>query len=373
MSTHGINHSIDHSRQLRTVALAALSLCLCVVVLGAYVRLSAAGLGCPDWPGCYGHLTPSAAAADVRTAAAPLAGRPLDVGKAWREMAHRYAAGTLGGLILLLAAMGIAWRRERIVQPWFVTALLGIVVMQGMLGMLTVTWRLTPLIVSLHLLFGFTTLSLLWWLVLTLWRPRRTPMIGGAMPGGPMPGSVPAGRAIKGLVAARRLALAALLILGLQIALGGWTSSNYAAIACPDLPTCQGSWWPQADFRSAYVLWGGLGIDYEGGVLANPARVAIHLTHRYGAAVVSLALLAAAVCALLVRGIRSVTIAAAAVVLALVLQLAIGTSMVLMGFPLWLATAHNAGAALLLLAILALNRSLRPALVPAAARSLKAA
>jgi cytochrome c oxidase assembly protein subunit 15 len=121
------------------------------------------------------------------------------------------------------------------------------------------------------------------------------------------------------------------------------------------------------------VLWGGLGIDYEGGVLANPARVAIHLTHRYGAAVVSLALLAAAVCALLVRGIRSVTIAAAAVVLALVLQLAIGTSMVLMGFPLWLATAHNAGAALLLLAILALNRSLRPALAPAAARSLKAA
>jgi cytochrome c oxidase assembly protein subunit 15 len=383
MSTHVINHPIDHSRQLRAVALAALSLCLCVVVLGAYVRLSAAGLGCPDWPGCYGHLTPSAAAADVRTAAAPLAGRPLDVGKAWREMAHRYAAGTLGGLILLLAGMGIAWRRERIVQPWFVGALLLIVLMQGMLGMLTVTWQLTPLIVSLHLLFGFTTLSLLWWLVLTLWRPRPTPMMGGAIQGGavqggaiqgsPVPRGVPANRAIKGLPTARRLALAALLILGLQIALGGWTSSNYAAIACPDLPTCQGSWWPQADFRSAYVLWAGLGINYEGGVLANPARVAIHLTHRYGAAVVSVALLSAALAALLVRGMRSVTVAAAAVILALALQLVIGISMVLMGFPLWLATAHNAGAALLLLAILALNRSLRPALAPAAARSLKAA
>jgi cytochrome c oxidase assembly protein subunit 15 len=361
-------HAIDHSRWLRTVALAALSLCLCVVVLGAYVRLSAAGLGCPDWPGCYGHLTPSAAAADVRTAAAPLAGRPLDVGKAWREMAHRYAAGTLGGLILLLAVMGIAWRRERIVQPWFVAALLAIVVMQGMLGMLTVTWQLTPLIVSLHLLFGFTTLSLLWWLVLTLWRPRRAAFEGGAMQGGVLTGCP-----VKGLVTARRLALAALVVLGLQIALGGWTSSNYAAIACPDLPTCQGSWWPQADFRSAYVLWGSLGINYEGGVLANPARVAIHLTHRYGAALVSLALLASALAALLVRGIRSVTLAAAAVMLALALQLAIGISMVLMGFPLWLATAHNAGAALLLLAVLALNRSLRPVWVPAAARSLKAA
>ena len=359
---------LNHSRRLRAVALAALSLCLCVVVLGAYVRLSAAGLGCPDWPGCYGHLTPSAAATDVRTAAAPLAGRPLDVGKAWREMAHRYAAGTLGGLILLLAVMGIAWRRERIVRPWFVAALLAIVLIQGMLGMLTVTWQLTPLIVSLHLLFGFTTLALLWWLVLTLWRPRRAAIDAGAVSG-----SAASRSALKTLVTARRLALAALLILGLQIALGGWTSSNYAAIACPDLPTCQGSWWPQADFRSAYVLWGGLGINYEGGVLANPARVAIHLTHRYGAAVVSLALLAAALAALLVRGIRSVTVAAAGVLLALALQLAIGISMVLMGFPLWLATAHNAGAALLLLAILALNSSLRAVLTPAAARSLKAA
>jgi cytochrome c oxidase assembly protein subunit 15 len=358
---------MTRSRWLRTLAVAALSLCLCVVVLGAYVRLSAAGLGCPDWPGCYGHLTPSAAAAAAHTATAPpaarpFAARPLDIGKAWREMLHRYAAGTLGCLILALTALGTLWRRDRIVPPRLVAALLAIVVLQGMLGALTVTWQLTPLIVSLHLLFGFTTLSLLWWLVLTLWLPRASVADASA-----------AGVIVPGLVAARRLALAALVLLGVQIALGGWTSSNYAAIACPDLPTCQGSWWPQADFRSAYVLWGGLGINYEGGVLANPARVAIHLTHRYGAAVVTVALLAAALAALLVRGMRSVTIAGAAVVLALALQLLVGISMVLMGFPLWLATAHNAGAALLLLALLALNRSLRPLVTPAALRYSKAA
>jgi cytochrome c oxidase assembly protein subunit 15 len=340
---------MNHSALLRAIAVAAFSLCLCVVVLGAYVRLSNAGLGCPDWPGCYGHLTPSAAAADERTATAPLAGRPLEVGKAWREMLHRYAAGTLGCLILVLTAMGIAWRRERIVPPGFVTALLAIVVVQGLLGMLTVTWQLTPLIVSLHLVFGFTTLSLLWWLVLTLWLQRS---------GGPV------ALHSRGLVAARRLALLGLVALGLQIALGGWTSSNYAAIACPDLPTCQGSWWPQADFRSAYVLWDGLGINYEGGVLDNPARVAIHLSHRFGALVASLALLAAALAALRVRALRPAGVAGAMLLLALALQLLIGISMVRAGFPLWLATAHNAGAALLLLATLALNRSLRPALAP---------
>jgi heme a synthase len=343
---------MNHSALVRAVAIAAFSLCLGVVVLGAYVRLSDAGLGCPDWPGCYGHLTPTGAAADERTATAPLAGRPLDVGKAWREMLHRYAAGTLGCLIITLTAMGLAWRRERIVPPWFVIALLAIVFVQGMLGMLTVTWQLKPLIVSLHLLFGFTTLSLLWWLVLTLWlqrgaaRARPTALLGG------------------GLIAERRLALIGLVAVGLQIALGGWTSSNYAAIACPDLPTCQGSWWPQADFRSAYVLWGGLGLNYEGGVLDNPARVAIQLSHRFGAVAASLALLAAAFAALRVRGHRAAAAAGAILLLLLALQLTIGISMVLLGFPLWLATAHNAGAALLLLATLALNRSLRPALAP---------
>jgi len=332
-----------HSAPLRRFTLAAFCLCLGVVVLGAYVRLTAAGLGCPDWPGCYGHFSPATAV------------EALDPGKAWREMIHRYAATTVGLLIVGITAMGIAWRRERLVPVPYVVVLLLTVVLQGALGMLTVTLRLKPLIVTLHLLFGFTTLSLLWWLLLTLARRRggvrleTTPAGHGHALSGPVP------------AAARALALCALIVLGLQIALGGWTSSNYAATACPDFPTCQGSFWPPADFRGAYVLWHGLGVNDEGGVLAAAARVAIHLTHRFGALLSTVALLAAAVTTWRARTDALAKRAATLVVAALALQLAIGIFMVLRGFPLWLATAHNAGAALLLLAVLALNRALRPA------------
>jgi cytochrome c oxidase assembly protein subunit 15 len=333
---------------VRTIAIAAFALCLCVVVLGAYVRLSNAGLGCPDWPGCYGHLTPAAAATDSHTWSAGLAGRTLNVGKAWREMVHRYAAGTLTLLIVCLALLAVRWRRERILAPGYATALVAIVIVQAVLGALTVTRQLKPLIVTSHLLFGFTTLCLLWWVVMTLhWRPR--PRL--------QPGSVASAAARGG---AYRLALLGLCVVALQIALGGWTSSNYAAIACPDFPTCQAGWWPEADFRSAYVLWRDQDIDYEGGVLGNAARVAIHLTHRAGALVTTLLLLFAAGAALRPRNERRVRAAAVAVLAALALQLTIGISMVLRGFPLWLATAHNAGAALLLLATLGLCRSLWP-------------
>jgi cytochrome c oxidase assembly protein subunit 15 len=329
---------MSHAALIRAFASVALGLCLVVVVLGAYVRLSAAGLGCPDWPGCYGHLTPASVAASDAVA------RPFEPGKAWREMVHRYAAGTVGVLILVLTAMAVVWRRERAVSVPFMLSLLAILVAQAALGMLTVTWQLKPLIVTAHLLFGFTTLSLLWWLVLTLrWRARGPPILPT--------------RTLNGT---RGLALLALVVLVLQIALGGWTSSNYAATACPDFPTCQGSWWPQADFRAAYVLWRGLGVNYEGGVLDNAARVAIQVTHRCGAVIASLLLLLAALAALRERAERTRQ-AAFCLLLLLALQLVIGASMVLRGFPLWLATAHNAGAALLLLAVVALNRSLRPA------------
>lgn len=334
---------MTHAALVRTLAIATFALCLCVVVLGAYVRLSSAGLGCPDWPGCYGHLTPAAAAADAHTLTDPLAGRVLNVGKAWREMVHRYAAGTLATLIICLAVLTLAWRRERIVAAWYAVALVAVVIFQAVLGALTVTRQLKPLIVTSHLIFGFATLSLLWWLVLSLsW---QAPARGAAT-------------AVHSSRTTRALALAGLCLLALQIALGGWTSSNYAAIACPDLPVCQGSWWPDADFRSAFVLWRDLDIDYEGGVLANSARVAIHLTHRAGAAVISLALLLAASAAVRARNQPRVRLAAGLIVVALALQLLIGISMVWQGFPLWLATAHNAGAALLLLATLALYRAL---------------
>ena len=336
---------------IRRLTLAGFLLCLVVVVLGAYVRLTAAGLGCPDWPGCYGHLTPAAAEQNPQAQAA-WPGTPFDVGKAWREMIHRYAASTLGLIIMAITAIAIASRQTRPMSPVYALVLLATVVFQGILGMLTVTWQLKPLVVTLHLLFGLTTLSLLWWLWLSLtgnvWSRVSASDRGGF-------GS----RAVSSR--ARLLTLTALVALGLQIALGGWTSSNYAAVACPDFPTCQGQWWPATDFDDAFVLWRGLGVNYEGGVLDQPARVAIHLTHRIGAIVASLALVAAAVVTLQQSGLRRARAAAVAVLGALVLQLLIGIFMVIKAFPLWLATAHNAGAALLLLTAVTLHRRVRDA------------
>jgi len=332
------------ARWIRSLALAGLLLCFAVVVLGAYVRLTAAGLGCPDWPGCYGHVTPLGAQQSAAAQAAyPL--RPLDVGKAWREMIHRYAATTLGLIIVTLAALAIRTRHLRLVSIVLAWALLATVVFQGVLGMLTVTWRLKPLIVTGHLVFGLTTLALLWWLWLSL--PREawvTVQTRGAA----------SRNATASASTAWRLALVGLVALSVQIALGGWTSSNYAAVACPDFPTCQSSWWPHTDYRDAFILWRGLGINYEGGVLDHPARVAIHLTHRIGALVATAALSLAALSVMLRPALVRLTLPAVAVLIALALQLTIGISMVVKGFPLWLATAHTAGAALLLLAVLAL-------------------
>jgi|SRR5882672_3997047 len=297
---------------IRPVALGAFLLCFFVVVMGAYVRLSAAGLSCPDWPGCYGHVSPAGMA---------------EAGKAWKEMIHRYAAATLGALILVLVALAIQTRKERLVSPPYVVGLLVLVVTQGLLGMLTVTRLLEPLIVTAHLLLGMGTLAMLWWLVLTLGRRELSAWRGGP----PFLGS--------SLPRTRQLALAALAALALQIALGGWTSSHNAATGCPDLPKCQGQWWPALQSGSAAM---------------------IHYTHRLGAVLATVLLVLASTRVLLSRSDDFARLAATAVLAALVVQLSIAVAMVLSGFPLWLATAHNAGAALLLLAVIALNRSLRP-------------
>ena len=320
---------IDLERAFLWTTLVAGALTLVVVVLGAYVRLSDAGLGCPDWPGCYGQLAPPAHIEGVEAA------------KAWKEMVHRYAASTLGLLILVLAA--IAWRRRQEAgQPVRLPLLLvPLVLLQGALGMWTVTLLLKPLVVTLHLLGGMAILSLLYLIAL-----RQSGWLA------------PKQAAPRGL---RRLGDVAAGLLILQLALGAWVSSNYATVACPDLPTCQGAWWPEADFGEAFVLWRGLGIDYEGGVLDHPARVAIHLVHRVGAVLVTLVL------GLLVfgawregrrSGVREWRVAAALVFGALALQLLVAVLMVRYAFPLPLATAHNAGAALLLLALTTLKSSL---------------
>ena len=304
---------------IRPVAITALVLCFIVVVLGAYVRLSAAGLGCPDWPGCYGHITPDGAVASIGDGS-------IDVGKAWKEMIHRYAAATLGLLIIVIAALAIQNRRLRPISLPYAAGLLGLVVTQGILGMLTVTWQLKPAIVTAHLVLGLTTLSMLWWLVLTLGRRQSSAWRGStAFLGSSLPRT-------------RLFALLGLVVLALQMALGGWTSSHYAATACPDFPTCQGQWWPPMH-----------------------GLVAIHFAHRLGALLATVMLLVAVVRVLRSRSDDFARRAALAVLVALALQLLIGVSMVIRGFPLWLATAHNAGAALLLLAVVALNRSLRPA------------
>jgi heme a synthase len=342
------------ARWIRRLALAGVLLCFVVVVLGAYVRLNAAGLGCPDWPGCYGHVTPLGAENNA-TAQAAFPNRPLDTGKAWKEMVHRYAAGTLVIIVVLITAIAITYRSRRYLSVPYMLALLATIVVQAALGMLTVTWQLKPLIVTLHLVFGMTTLGLLWWLWLSL--PSQS-WGGMAMHSVGRPGFNGGGGGSTGATmrVARQLALLGLVALAIQITLGGWTSSNYAAVACPDFPTCQNAWWPHTDYRNAFVLWHGLSINYEGGILDNPARVAIHLTHRIGALVATLALATAAVFVVLRKATFTAAPAGYAVLGALALQLTLGISMVLKAFPLKLTTAHTAGAALLLLAALTLVR-----------------
>ena len=335
---------------LRRLALAGMMLCLVVIVLGAWVRLTDAGLGCPDWPGCYGHVTPAGAERIEGKIESYSPGWDYDSGKAWREMIHRYAATTLGFIIVLITAIAIAYRRERPVSVPFAVALLAVVVMQGALGAFTVWWLVKPLVVVLHLIGGLTTLSLLTWLWLGMRRVTRVvePAIGATH--------------IAVLDGARRAAVVATIIVAFQIMLGGWTSSNYAAVACPDLPKCQTEWWPDGmDFDEAFVLWRGLDINYTGGVLEHPARVAIHFTHRIGAIIATLAVLLAAVLAIRNAPTTLVRRGGQWAVATLGLQLLIAVLMILKAFPLTLAAGHNAGAALLLMSLILLNRRLREA------------
>jgi cytochrome c oxidase assembly protein subunit 15 len=329
-------------RWFQGLATFAVAFALVVIVLGAYTRLSDAGLGCPDWPGCYGLLDVPTQAEEIERANQAFPERPVEIGKAWKEMVHRYFAGTLGLLILGLAVIALLNRRfpgQPVVLP---LALLALVVFQGVLGMWTVTWQLKPVVVMGHLLGGFATLSLLWWLVVRGREPAAASSHG------------PTSRLLP-------WALLGLAIVVTQIALGGWTSSNYAALACQDFPRCHGEWWPEMDFGEGFVLWRGLGVDYEYGVLDHPARTAIHVTHRLGALLTAIYLIGLSVA--LLRGYSGAPRRMGAVVLGvLALQIALGISNIVFHLPLWVAVAHNAtGAALLLTLVTLLALLTRPA------------
>ncbi|MBC7162600.1 MAG: COX15/CtaA family protein [Immundisolibacter sp.] len=312
--------------------LLAAALALVVVILGAYTRLSDAGLGCPDWPGCYGHVGVPASPAALDRANEAFAHRPVEPAKAWKEMVHRYAAGLLGLMVLALTVS--AWRRAA--GRALATALLALIIFQAALGMWTVTLLLKPVVVMGHLLGGFSVLSLLWlgYLGARSFVPARH----------------------RPPVRLRRLALLGIVVLVVQIALGGWTSANYAALACPTFPKCMGEWWPPMDMADGFVMWRGLGVNYEFGVLDSPARVAVHMAHRAWAVVTFLYLGAVGIYALRQPG--SLRAAAAVMLTLLVAQVSLGIANIWLHLPLPVAAAHNAVAALLLLALLTLTHTL---------------
>jgi cytochrome c oxidase assembly protein subunit 15 len=328
----------DRKAVFRLVAF-AVAVAVVVVVLGAFTRLAHAGLGCPDWPGCYGFVGIPMAEETIEIAEQRYPDAPYEFDKAWPEMVHRYFASGLGLLIVIILAM--SWRhRHEVGQPLRLPmALLGLVLLQGAFGAWTVTLKLWPQVVTAHLLGGFTTLSLLWLLLLRLgWRVR--------------PAEAAARVAERALVP---LATVALIVLVMQIALGGWTSSNYAALACPDFPTCQGEWLPEADFEHGFNVLQEVGPNYLGGLMYGEGRVAIHLTHRIGAVIVALLLGLLAWRLLRQPADRGLPRFGALLVAVLATQLCLGIGNVVLSLPLWMATAHNAVGAALLLVIVSVN------------------
>ena len=316
-------------------AVGALLLGVVVVMLGAYTRLVHAGLGCPDWPGCYGFLSVPRSDGALEMAQMRFPDSPVEAFKAWAEMIHRYAAGLLGLTILGLALLALKYRDRQGYPLKLPLGLLALVICQALFGMWTVTLKLWPQVVTAHLLGGFATLSLLFLLCLRL--------------SGRIPADV-------GLTALRPLARAVLVVVTLQIALGGWVSSNYAALACIDLPTCHGEWWPDMDFAAGFNIFQEIGPNYLGGMLYGEGRTAIHFTHRIGA-LVTLAVTLLLVWRLYRAGL---TTTAAGLALVLLTQVGLGITNVLAHIPLAVAVAHNAVGALLLLTLVLVNYQLRP-------------
>jgi cytochrome c oxidase assembly protein subunit 15 len=319
-------------RIFKTLVLVGVILALSVVVLGAYVRLTDAGLGCPDWPGCYGTFTVPQSEAAILQAQVAYPDSTVLVGKAWREMAHRYLAGTLGLIVLAIGMLGWRARKEIHVSAWTPSFLLLLITFQAILGMWTVTMLLKPVIVSAHLLGGMATLALLTWLAHRHWGHYSATII--------KPGR---------LKTALRFAL---LVLFGQIFLGGWTSTNYAALACTDFPTCHGLWLPEMDFKDAFHLLRELGQSANGDILSLAAITAIQWTHRVGALITFIYLGVVALNVLKYWQLKQLGIA---LLLVLCVQICLGIANLVLHLPLVLAVAHNFTAGLLLIILVMLN------------------
>ncbi len=316
------------------LALCGVILTICVIIWGAFTRLVDAGLGCPDWPGCYGHVLWPDSADEIAQANMAYPDAPVETDKTWPEMVHRYFATTLG--LLAIGLVALAWRHRGPTQPIKLPLfLLCFVILQGMFGMWTVTLKLWPQVVTLHLLSGFTTLGLLW--ILTL-RLNNSYWV------------LPANQYQKA-IALRPWVYLGLAVVAIQIALGGWTTSNYAAVACPDLPTCQAQWLPPMDFANGFNLFQTIGPNYLGGLMTNEARVAIHMAHRIGAIVTLCFVLF--VCARVYRARVGNSVFLAQVTAAvLLLQVMLGIGNIWFRFPVSVAVAHNLVGALLALCLI---------------------
>ena len=367
-----------------------------VVVLGAYTRLADAGLGCPDWPTCYGHLWVPNSLNEIQKANEIFSDTPVETDKTWPEQIHRIFASSLGILLLVMFVLAVrsmpSWQKDRdslsiiailaalviatairvkvgevmepvlavIVAAYFanlvrlrytpfgaspafkhIAVLNGLVILQGLFGMWTVTLKLWPQVVTAHLLGGFATLSLIWLLIQRLynltWQVSQNYQAT--------------------LTAIRPLALVVLGLVIVQISLGGWTSSNYAALACPDFPLCQNSLWPNADFASGFNFFQHIGPNYLGGIMNNDARIAIHLVHRIGAIFVAIGV-GLLIFRLASSGVKKAKVISLVLAAALTLQLLLGVMNIVLSLPLSIAVAHNAVGALLLLTIVTVNHRL---------------
>jgi len=322
----------------KNIVLGATLLALCVVVFGAYVRLMDAGLGCPDWPGCYGTLTVPESESAIEKAQSSYPNSIIDKSKAWIEMAHRYIASILGLMILSLTVLAYKNRNELKVNPLLVYGLLGLVIAQGLLGMWTVTELLMPIIVSLHLLGGMMTLGLLVYIAHRHWGSVNDILISLNPP-------------------LEKLIRFSLVILFIQIFLGGWTSTNYAALACTDFPTCHGEFIPPMDFGNGFSLWRELGLTAQGDTLTLQALQAIQWVHRIGAFIfVSYFLYMI----YFMSKFRSCNLYRNLLAIVVIFQFIIGVLNLLLHLPLALATMHNLGAALLVIITVIINSRITP-------------